>query len=221
MIKNYYNHFGVNIMTEAMLFSKIGDRRLDPKMMAIRAFTSSNLDLIDLYKKEGVKLRKLFRHKLKMIYDDDIIVFSRLSDLLAGDNSKIADIREELLDYKRRKSQCHIRSLEYIRFGNYIVTGYVDDSKACERIVHSWIETEDKVIDYTSNLVIGKDDYYRLMRVEIINVISKEDVLSDCNSDFLNSFPLSQKFYCLFRDELVKNGLIQTKNEEATKKLIR
>ena len=92
--------------------------------------------------------------------------------------------------------------LEY--FGDRIVNAYIDDPTEKFRVVHSFIELNNKVYDYTKNLVISKEDYYRLFNVEVINTIDRNVYLEDIKNPFFNSF-IDCKFYCLFRDELL-NG---------------
>ena len=185
MSKNAYNKYGININNESMFINMPGNSDKDEKLPCIRAFTSSDNFLKSLYLKKGFKVNRIDEKKLIISYNNESIIFSLLSDLLVIDDGKL---KEELLNRKIRTGHCHDKSIQYIGFGSYLVTGYVDDTSRNYRVIHSWIENDEYVIDYTSNLVIKKEDYYELRNVEVLSVINKEDIFSDSKSDFLKQF---------------------------------
>lgn len=49
---------------------------------------------------------------------------------------------------------------------------------------------------------MSKNDYYRLLNPEILNVITREQLDSDIGMLKQMNF-LGSKFYCLFRDEIL------------------
>lgn len=219
MSTNYYNEFGININNDEMFFHKNSDSELDSKMIAIRIFTSSSYFLKLLYKVKGFKIIKCDKNKLELNYKKETIEFSRLSDLiLCSTEEKTIETKKELLNLKQRKGKCHYKSFQFVHIGDNLVTGYVDDSIKNRRIIHTWLESLDTVIDYTANVIMKKEDYYKLMNVEVLSVINKEDVYNDCNSNFIKEF-LSAKFYCLFRDELNREGLIEFYQDKNSKKI--
>lgn len=207
---NVYDKYGVNIKNKQMFFYKQEDCQFDSKMMAIRAFTSTDCFRQSLYELKGYKLIKLDEDKLMLNYKGDMVEFYKFSDLLLDDSDIIRDFKNELQDYIQRQHKCHYRSLQLVNIGvgDYLVTGYVNDESGKSRIVHSWIEIGEDVLDYTSNLVMKREDYYKLMNVEVLSIINKDDVYEDSQSKFLNKL-LGCKFYCLFRDEMDSQGLIQ------------
>lgn len=220
MSKNIYNKYGVNVKNESMFNKMMVCGKVEPKLFGIRAFTSSNYFLQNLCILNGFKFTRLEDNILVITYKNSSIKFSKLSDLLLTNEEQLKLIelrREELLDMERRNRKCHNRSIEFIIFGDYLVTGYIDSSDGNSRIIHSWIEKDDKVIEYTNNLVIDKDDYYKLRNVEVLSVVSREDVFSDVESEIATI--LGCKFYCLFRDELYNEGLIEFGNRELAKKI--
>ena len=75
----------------------------------------------------------------------------------------------------------------FIKSGDKLVTGYIDCFSG-DRIIHSWIEVDDKVMDYVFNVILDREVYYKLVNAEPLNFISKETVLEDCNSEFINTF---------------------------------
>jgi len=218
-MNNNYNKFGVNTNNKLMFFYKIGNSKIDPKMMAIRAFTSNNNFLQLLYKLVGFKLIK-YENKYQISYKNSDVCFSKFSDFLSGGNDieELEKEKKELLSLKKRTGKCHYKSIELINVGDYLVTGYVTSSSRNVKIIHTWIETDKDVIDYTDNLVMKKEDYYNLKDVEVLTVIKKDTIVSEFDSQFVKSF-LSDKFYCLFRDELEREGLIQFGQEQLVKKL--
>ncbi len=93
----------------------------------------------------------------------------------------------------------------FFRFsGDILETAYVDDSGGKGKSLHSYIRKGKNIIDYTSNLVIMWEDYESLLHPIVLNKISHEEFLLDINS-LIARLPISTKFYCLFRDELL-NG---------------
>ena len=217
-MQNKYNNYGIHIKSYPILFNKRKEVLLDTKVKAIRSFTSTNYLYRLFYKVQGFSLKRIDPYKMKLCYKNDCLEFSKLSDLLIVKNEEDKNMKNELFKYKKRKGKCHQTAIElFASMGEKLVTGYVDDSSGKFRTIHSFIETEKNVIDYSSNLVISKEDYYRLMNVEVLSVITKEQFLSDCNSSFANEF-LGVKFYCLFREELKKQGLLDFNKEKIYQK---
>lgn len=222
LVNTNYNYHGIHLNNIPMLLSKKVPCNFSIEMRAIRAFTSYNYFIQLLYRLIGFKLIKINDYKLELHYKKNNFEFSKLSDLYTS-NNKLENLKNKiiLLNYQKRKGKCHFQSLCLLPIcGDYLVTGYVNDSSNKVRVIHSWIETENNVIDYCSNLVISKENYYQLMNPEILSVIKKEDYLKDANSKFLNSL-IGCKFYCLFRDELYYNGLFNFNNEDSIQKRLK
>lgn len=216
MSKNIYNKYGVNINNESMFFEIESYSDQDQKLEAIRAFTSSDTKRKFAYIVKGFKLNRIDDKKLMISYKNDFVEFSMISDSIEFATGDISEVKKELLDYRGRIGKCHIKSIELINLGDYLVTGYVDDTDRNYRVIHSWIETEKSVLDYTSNLIMKKEDYYKLRNVEVLNIVNKEDLYDDFKSEFAKTI-LSCKFYCLFRDELFREGLLEFGNSSLTK----
>lgn len=206
MEKSSYNKYGINTNTYEMFFDKKVDCVLDERIMAIRAFTSNSCIRKKYYIAKGYRIRT-DDDKMIMQYKKDIFGFIKISDILSSDEKEFLKIKQELLDYKKRKHQCHSRSVQFFSLADNLVTGYVDDV-GNNRIIHTWLETDENVIDYTSNLIINKEDYYKLMNAEVLSVISKDEFDEDIDSEFLNKI-IGIKFYCLFRQELEQEGIIK------------
>ena len=206
-----YTEQGVNTKNNDILFYKkdIKAHKLDEKALVIHSFTSNDNISRILYHAKGYKLVRIDSKKQKIIYQDEEIEFSTISDVLEGDEENITKYKKELLNLRQRTRKCHNMSLSFLGsdIGDRVVTGYIDSTSKNTRVIHSWLETEDKVIDYTCNLIIDKDQYYKLWNPEVLSVISREDFKADYEKEFMHI--LGCKFYCLFRDELYKEGLIE------------
>lgn len=211
-MNNKYNQHGVNINNIDMFDGKklSNCSKINEKAIALHWFTSNDYISHILYHAKGYKLVRLDSKNLKMCYKSEEIEFSKLSDLLDGDKESVAKEKKELLNIRRRLGKCHNMSLSFLGndIGDRVVTGYIDSTSKNTRVIHSWLETEDKVIDYTCNLIIDKDQYYKLWDPEVLSVISREDFKADYEKEFMHI--LGCKFYCLFRDELYKEGLIES-----------
>lgn len=211
-----YNEYGINIKNEEMFFLKSNDQfETDFKLPAIKAFTTSNYLLHLIFKMKGFSLKKIEDGKLCMTYKNESIQFSRISDLLISNNNETIKLKKQLLNINKRRGECHVNSTEYINCGDYLVTGYISGDKYS--IIHSWVETDKNVIDFTLNLVIKKEDYYKMMNAQVLSIIKKENVYDELNSSFSREF-LGVKFYCLFRDELYRAGLFELGQDEIIKK---
>lgn len=189
-----------------MFLEELKDIDFDTRMGAIRAFTSYSPIRQILYKRRGFRLEKVNHDKCRLWFDGKFLEFSKFSDLLTSNHSiRLIPYKIELLSYTWRKGDCHFRSIYFFHwFGGILETSYVDDSSGKARVIHSYIRSKKNIIDYTSNLVISKRDYEDLVHPTVLNQVSHEEYLSDRKSPIV-SLPISLKFYCLFRDELL-NG---------------
>lgn len=143
------------------------------------------------------------------------------SDSIKIDALKFSDVFEGIKDIypeivtEKRLGNCHMRSIELsilIEDSNKVVTGFIYGLSDKDKILHSWIETKinntDVVIDFTMNIIINKDAYYRLKHVEALNAISDKDLIND--DKFIHFFAKSVhsidvKEYLLFRDEIIRD----------------
>lgn len=86
---------------------------------------------------------------------------------------------------KERYGNCHGASKAYLDIfeDSKLITGYVCSLADKNRYLHSWIETsmqgKEFVFDYTMNVMINTEGYYRLFHVQKINEIEKEEIVTD------------------------------------------
>ena len=103
--------------------------------------------------------------------------------------------------------RCHEVSMKFC-FGNTIVTAFMHEPLSKLRYLHSFITTGDSVLDATANLVINKDDYYRLKKPEIVTEISGCE-LYDFYHEYRDKYPklryMSLKQLLVEYDEIRKH----------------
>lgn len=93
-----------------------------------------------------------------------------------------------------------------------IVTGYITENNL--HLLHSIIvSTElngDYVYDWTKNLIMSKDEYYKLNKFKVLSEITKDEIIYDKeNYEDLLVNNICIKPYLVFRNEIVKE--IETK----------
>jgi len=103
--------------------------------------------------------------------------------------------------------RCHEVSTKFC-YGNTIVTAFMHEPLSNLRYLHSFITKEDRVIDATANLVINKDDYYRLLKPEIVSEIPGTE-LYNFYYEFASKYPelrhMSTKQFLAEYYEIKKN----------------
>jgi len=201
-----YNIRGIHMGNVLMFLEKKEDIEFDTRMGVVHAFTSCNPFRHLKYNKMGFRLERENQDKLRLWFGENFLEFFRFSDLLTSNHwMKLMPYKLELLNYKKRKGNCHFRSLHFFYFlGGILETSYVDDSSGKVRVVHSYIRNKNHITDYTSNLVISVEDYENLLHPTVLNQITHEEYLLDRKTP-ISSLPIDLKFYCLFRNELL-NG---------------
>lgn len=198
-----YNNVGIHLSSVPMLIHIVEDVDYSEYAKAIGSFTAFHPVEHLLYRFRGFHLEKKNKDIYRLEFKGKSIEFSKFSDLaFVSNHQKKLQMKFELLNESRRIGSCHYQSMFFLQyFGKRIVNAYIDDSTGKGRVVHSFIEGDKNVYDYTENLVISKKYYYDLFNVEVISTINREDFLKDIKNQFFTSF-VDCKFYCLFRDQL-------------------
>lgn len=201
-----YNTCGIHMGNVLMFLEEQEEVEFDTRMGAIRAFTSCNPFRHLKYKKMGFRLTREHHDKRRLWFEGNFLEFSMFSDLIESDHPmELIPYKLELLNYKKRKGDCHFRSFYFFHsLGGILETSYVNDSSGKARVVHSYIRRKNNIIDYTSNLVISEKNYESLLHPTVLNQITHKEYLLDRKTP-VASLPISLKFYCLFREEL-QNG---------------
>lgn len=120
-----------------------------------------------------------------------------------------------LTDFSERAGRCHHDSLILaLMTGNddcKVVTGNITSLAKDHKILHSWVEFKskegiDRVADSTFNLIMNKEDYYRIRKAEPITYLTRQQIVDDCCSGLLGSKPVQSidyKVFLLYHDDIV------------------
>lgn len=177
--------------------------------------------LLYVHKKKVSNIEWEDRKKVEITFEGKKIVAKRLTECFGG-------LAEEhpVLFTTERYGQCHWRSIELsqkiqpdedekISVVTGSITGFAKDAK----ILHTWVEIEiggeqTKVCDFTANVLMDKEDYYKIYSVKPLEKISSEQIHEDMKLfDMLDDNPKSY----VNKDNFVK--LYLSSREECMKKL--
>ena len=151
------------------------------------------------------KPRKIIINKNKIYHyvnGEMDLVYEKLSDYI-----KSIKNLNELKSYKRY-GKCHDRSIELaVSIKNsFLLTGYTsyEDIDILHTVVECEKDGKTKIIDYTKNLIMDKEEYIGLTNFRVIQRTSREDYLKD--REVINKYlpNLSTVAYLCFRDEIIK-----------------
>lgn len=145
--------------------------------------------------------------------------FDLLSDICVNE-----DIKRKLLSPNRFR-KCHFGSIDVIkglqeeeRNMAVLSTGTFKTNEK-DSFLHSWVEFNDNiVIDYTHNIIMDKEKYYRLYEIEVINKLSFDEMLEI--SDIMKKFDFScdrLTFHCFGQEvmqDLKRNEKLLVKSKE-------
>ena len=163
------NSYGLGLIE---VYTKLREKRIFKKLLGIYYKKRYSIDFskITYNKKTG-------QYEYKDELDGEIYTFNKLSNLL---NKQ--EIKDEL-ESNRRYKKCHTKSIELMLIlpKSFILTGYV--KRGHGKFLHSVVEIEKQkgpyIIDYTKNLVMPKEQYFKLTNFEQIECISDEEFLED------------------------------------------
>ncbi|MBO6145912.1 MAG: hypothetical protein J6O62_03850 [Bacilli bacterium] len=200
------NKDGINNNTYNLLFSdtfyNVDNEYLNDTAVIIENFTMLNeIDRLIVLTQSD-----MFKYKNKTYtYNDgeEEYTFSLLEDLFEDDETK------RILHSPERYGSCHHASigmcLNLPHKNSKILTGYINYSDC--RILHSVYYYEEDgmeiIYDYTKNIMMRKDEYFRLTNFKLINEIEREKLIEDKN--FICNSNISVKAYMVFRDEMMRD----------------
>lgn len=134
--------------------------------------------------------------------------------------SSVKPIKKEfpyLTDFSKRTGTCHhdsiILALMTGNVNSKVVTGNITSLAKDHKILHSWVEFvnregKERVADSTFNLIMDKEDYYRLRKAEPLASLSTQQIVDDIYLGLLNSEPVQQmdyKVFLLYHDDILKD----------------
>jgi hypothetical protein len=157
---------------------------------------------------------------LSITYSDrnkiNFILFNKTisAEKLSSKYPKIAKFFPEIQKLDTRKGKCHFASIvlaKGLEDSAKVVTGSVYTTTPSFRFLHSWVEEEidDKTYcyDYTFNISMLKEDYYRLLHAKVFEKISWQQIEQDEKSiiKLVATNPIIySKLYLTSRDEALK-----------------
>lgn len=166
IIKNSYS---LEILEK---YTKLREKRIFKKLLEIYYKKRYSIDFSKI-----TYNRETCQYEYRDEFDGEIYTFNKLSNLL--DEQEIKDE----LESNRRYKKCHEKSMELSLElpKSFILTGYV--KRGYGKFLHSVVEIEKQkepyIIDYTKNLVMPKEQYFKLTNFEQIERISDEEFLED------------------------------------------
>lgn len=219
-----YDESGINLKTKEILLSddylgvdeecEIGEN--EKILFAIDTYTQmvhknifTKLLLKRMAGKYDVDVSKIIYNKEKKQHEyitdsGDVITFEILSDCLGGLNKEL----QKELGCQERKGKCHEKSifLAHANKDTTILTGII--SFLGERCIHSVVEMCDKkgnpkILDWTRNFVIDKDEYTKLFKFEILQETDAKVVFDELK--IMADLDFDVRTYLTFRDELAKD----------------
>lgn len=96
---------------------------------------------------------------------------------------------------------------------SYLVTGLIPFEDGIKH-KHAYVEYKDYVIDYTKNLIIKKEKYYELLKVQELGKIKSEDIPMVFNLLLENGILNTDRYMATFGNEIVEDLM---KNKELLK----
>lgn len=83
--------------------------------------------------------------------------------------------------------RCHEASINFCG-PNKVVTAFVAEPQSELRYLHSFVEIDEKVLETTANFIMSKEDYYRLLKPDVLTEISGEELL-ELYQDYFDKHP--------------------------------
>lgn len=159
---------------------------------------------LDMIKKcPSVKTVQVKDNAIRIETNGGMINFMKLSD-------SYPELRTDPdIQTLRRGGKCGQKAIEISRkigIPNNVVMGFVYTISDKAKSSHAWVEFEQDgaefVIDYTMNVVMNKQGYYRLRHAEEISRVSDEDIRRDYPR--VSQLALREDEYLMFRDEIMR-----------------
>lgn len=83
--------------------------------------------------------------------------------------------------------RCHEASIQFSG-SNKVVTAFVSEPQSELRFLHSFVENDERVLETAANIVMSKEEYYRLSKPDILTKIPGEE-LFELYQEFLPKHP--------------------------------
>ena len=81
-------------------------------------------------------------------------------------------------EYDRKNDgKCHNRTFLLSDSDSIVTTAFVNSELKGQKYLHSFIEKDDDIIETTANIILSKEDYYRLLRPEVLTRVTKSELI--------------------------------------------
>lgn len=213
-----YNKYGINKNTDD-LFNEISQKNIDSKLNF--NMINTKLNYYTLYRDKKIippNIKTLisnivYKDGINYYLSDDICFgFLLLSDYVQNKKEK------KILTSQKRYHKCHEESYR-LTLGapykqSYILTGYinVDGNDILHSVAQVQDDKEEKIIDFTLNIVMSKEDYITITNFREFSKISRDKLRQD--EEKIKNFSMGIQYYLFFHNELMKD---LEKNEKLLK----
>jgi len=232
-----YKENGINKNTYDLLFTDKDNIRECDKEEEIRDYILYIIETYTRFREKSIFIsfiKKYFGAKTKFDFSQIVwneeneeyefeylgerYTFNKISDSI--DDKKI----KKELESEKRDRHCHFASMKMAAgmINNNVLTGYINVSSG--RKLHSVIETNNgRIVDWTRNLVMPKDEYIKLTGFRVLESIKSEELI-EIISKIYNKEIVGSKVVSLFGKELLndikRNPDLFKDDEEFKKELL-
>ena len=101
------------------------------------------------------------------------------------------------------KNKCHeISSILGVN-GDYIVTAFVNSPVKNYKFLHSFVQKGDDVLDFSKNVKMSTDEYYDLLKPDVVSMIKGNRLVSDIMFVSHNYPPMTSKDFFVRHNQMV------------------
>lgn len=100
-------------------------------------------------------------------------------------------------------TRCHDISTTLGMNGEFVVTAFVNSPVQDYQFLHSFVENKDEVLDFSRNVKMGKNEYYDLLKPNIVSKIKGDRLISDIMFVSHNYPPMTSKDFFVRHNQMV------------------
>lgn len=130
---------------------------------------------------EDLQIEKINENLYRMNYQDEQIEFG-----FCYHGEENEQVRNFFQTTARKFTEKYIDISPFLKEGSYHVKGYVNSWIKDEKVLTNWIEREENgqcyVFDILKNLVMKKEEYYRIFAPEVIEIYKKEGIINEAKT---------------------------------------
>ena len=152
-----------------------------------------------------------YAEDVSIIDKDRVIIKTKHGDIKFKRLSKVMQFDDKSIETLQRKKRCHPEAIKLslqLSNDNDVCTGWVYNLSSHAKYLHSWVEfldntNSDWCLDFTFNVAIDKNSYYRLFNVDKTSRISSDIIAQEFDTiqDMAKMDGLFLKAYLCDREE--------------------